>query len=507
MDKYQKALSKATPGSEAYKTAQDNLTLAHTKLADAQRLGAQVAGKTIPEAFQDSIKSIKDAKDKTDALNIATGLFGTRGAVQMVDAIRSGKFNFDEMTKAVDKSNDSIQETGKRTMTIGGQFATLKNAAEVNLEPIATKTFKGINVALAEVMKGLTAFMNDLPAIGRAIEPFADAVGRAFGTLGPTIKATFDAAKPALKALGDALALITDLLTGKWGKAWKDAGAFVRAFLDYVKAVPKMLYELFTTPFREILAYLGGTPAKMGQAIADLLPTTIGNVFRKIPAEVTKALKGFFDLVGKIPGQTGDALIDLGKSVFTAIEAGFLWAWSGAEAGLKSFWGDMTALPLNVIKALADPQGPLWSPLSARASVRRWGPHRALWAASGAWWGASPATWSEGSAIWARRSGASSAMPSGASSTARSTESRISGAGWVGSAGRSSAPSARSARTCSTPGRTSWAGSPTASRAQPVPWPERPRTCWAASTRSSRCRRPRKARSPSPAGPCCGPAA
>ena len=72
------------------------------------------------------MKSIKGAGTETDALAVASKYFAGRSAVNIVDAVRSGKFNIDEMTKAMDNNRNGIQATADRTLTLSGAWGKFK---------------------------------------------------------------------------------------------------------------------------------------------------------------------------------------------------------------------------------------------------------------------------------------------------------------------------------------------------------------------------------------------
>ena len=309
--------------------------------------------KDIPAAMQATMDSIKGASNETDALNIATTAFGSRGAVQMVQAIRGGKLDFAEMSKEVKNSGDSIHDTAQRTQTLGGAFGKLKNQTKVALEPLSTEVFKGINAGLIGMAQGLTVALNYLPAV-------MSRIGAVFGTLAPTIKASFAVIGPLFKVLGDAITLVADLLTGKWGKAWQDFGALFRAAMDVLKGFPRMMFELITQPIREVLALFGDTGKKIGDAIANI-PTVVANVFAAIPGAVTGALGGFWSVVSAIPGQVIGFLAGLGGAVFGAIAGGFSTAAGAAGAALGSFFSTVGALPGRVVSTLAGLGGAVFS--------------------------------------------------------------------------------------------------------------------------------------------------
>lgn len=68
-------------------------------------------GMTMQEGLDKTINSIKNASSETEALTIASEVFGTKGATKMVDAIQRGTFNFEEFSNAATDSKGAVERT------------------------------------------------------------------------------------------------------------------------------------------------------------------------------------------------------------------------------------------------------------------------------------------------------------------------------------------------------------------------------------------------------------
>ena len=75
------------------------------------------------------------------AYAIAENLFGTRGAAQFIDAVRTGAFELDDMMGALGATDDSIIELAQNNRTLGEIFAQLKNDALAELKPVADAVY------------------------------------------------------------------------------------------------------------------------------------------------------------------------------------------------------------------------------------------------------------------------------------------------------------------------------------------------------------------------------
>ena len=341
----------------AAQKAQEKATL---ELLAAQKAQTTVSGKTIPQAMAEQIASIKNAKNETDALGIATQLFGSRGATQMVDAIRNGRFNLDEMSKSLKDSGDSINGTAQRTQTLTGAFGKMKNSAAVALEPLATKVFSGISNGLIGVMSAVTPLLNSL---GNNMPQILATIGRIAGPYIRVIGDQFKLIVPIVKVFGDTIGLVADLLEGKWGAAFHTAGALLRSFLDVLKGFGTELLDLVLAPFRalgidvpqalagffadvaaipgKVFGYLAGLGAQVWNAIATGFSTAVG------AAEA--GISGLWGWVLNVPNRVFAFFAGLGASVFNAFVGGLRWAVGGAEAGIAGLWGWVAGIGGRVI--------------------------------------------------------------------------------------------------------------------------------------------------------------
>ena len=113
------------------------------------------AGKPLNEGLAESIEKIKGAKDASEALTIATDIFGSRAAGDMAAAIREGRFDITEMTAALQNSQGAINDTAAATMDWDGKWKIFTNGLTISLAPIG-ETMRGI---AGKAMDMLNAFL------------------------------------------------------------------------------------------------------------------------------------------------------------------------------------------------------------------------------------------------------------------------------------------------------------------------------------------------------------
>lgn len=125
-------LNKALPG----------LRIALTKMA---KEGISDAS----EGFERLIQKIKDMKNPMDAITEATKLFGSKAAVDMVEAIKQGRFNIEELQKTIEGSRETILGAAKDTEDFAEKWAILKNKVETALEPLGGIIFDTLSAIVS----------------------------------------------------------------------------------------------------------------------------------------------------------------------------------------------------------------------------------------------------------------------------------------------------------------------------------------------------------------------
>lgn len=122
-------------------------------LQSMQRALAEFAseGRDAPEALKETIGSIEElinAGDEAAAIDMAAGIFGTRGAAQFVDAVKTGTLSVDDFMDATGATSDTIGGLAEETADFSERWDQFKNQAVLALEPIATKIFDSLVPAL-----------------------------------------------------------------------------------------------------------------------------------------------------------------------------------------------------------------------------------------------------------------------------------------------------------------------------------------------------------------------
>jgi hypothetical protein len=120
-------------------------------MASAQR---RFARENVPltEGMQDLIEEIRTV-DETLAYSKGAEYFG-RNAVEMVDAIRSGRLNYEEMANAILNGEDSIMSIAEETDDLTEAWDRFKNYLKLTFEDAALSVFGEVSKFVDEELVG-----------------------------------------------------------------------------------------------------------------------------------------------------------------------------------------------------------------------------------------------------------------------------------------------------------------------------------------------------------------
>ena len=183
-------------------------------------------GKTANQALAETIDSIKNASTETEALSIATELFGTKGAAEMTQAIREGRLSVDDLSVGLSNYAGVVETTFTNTLDPTDQATVALNnlklagadlgdtmltmaapAIEALTEGIKTATewFQGLDDDQKQMIitiAGVVAAIGPALLVGAKVVSVASSITSAVGVVGTTLSGV---------ALGPAVAIVAAL--------------------------------------------------------------------------------------------------------------------------------------------------------------------------------------------------------------------------------------------------------------------------------------------------------
>ena len=288
------------------------------------------------------IGSFIDAGDKAAALDLASQVFGTRGATQFVGAIESGALALDAMSASGLMSGDTILGLADDTYDFAEQWQLFKNNVLIAIEPIAARVFGAIGDAMAWLKD------EGVPVVQEFAGWLEEHVGPAFEAIATWITAD---ALPALQDFGGwvvqnkdwllAIGVAVGTIAVAWGtytlamtaataatSAWSavvKAGQAIQAAFNAVMAMnPIGLVITAVAALAAGLTYFF-TQTDTGRAIWQGFTDFLGSAWENVSSGLVSAWEWVQSAF-----QTGWEFID--KNVFEPVKQGAQWVWDKVVA-------------------------------------------------------------------------------------------------------------------------------------------------------------------------------
>lgn len=117
-------------------------------------------GISLSEALSDTIDDIVSATDETEALQIATDLFGKKGAAEMTQAIREGRFSIDDLSTSLSDYGNVVQNTFESTLSPWNQAKTSMNQLKVAGSDLAGTVLNELSPVIESASEKVEGFAN-----------------------------------------------------------------------------------------------------------------------------------------------------------------------------------------------------------------------------------------------------------------------------------------------------------------------------------------------------------
>ncbi|WP_411815487.1 phage tail tape measure protein [Gordonia sp. SND2] len=140
-------------------------------------------GKAPKAALADTVAEIQKftkAGNDVDAINMASKLFGTRGAAQFVDAVKSGAFSVEGLNAAAAGTGDTVLGLAGDTADFAEQWQLFKQNVLLKIEPIAAAVFGAISSGMAAAIPYIETAGN---VVGTVLVPVFHTLGAAVSSV------------------------------------------------------------------------------------------------------------------------------------------------------------------------------------------------------------------------------------------------------------------------------------------------------------------------------------
>ena len=312
-------------------------TAALAGLKKAQQ-NATADGRTLGDALGETVEKIKNAADETEALQIATELFGRKGAAEMTQAIREGRVSVEDLSSSLSDYADTVQSTFEATLDPPDQAKVALNNLKIAGAELGATIMDTLAPILADLVEKVKAFAAWFTNLDDGQKQMIVTIGAVVAALGPALIAVgkvISGAGTVVSILGQVTGFVTGTLIPVVGAVPLAIAGVVLAIAVFgdqiqavLQAVDNFLQSVFAVDFTNVFGPV------LGEAL---------NVFFANVSNIWDAVKGIFN-----------GIIDFVRGVFTG-------DWERAWNGVKEIFGGIfdglaarVKAPLNAIIGLVN---------------------------------------------------------------------------------------------------------------------------------------------------------
>lgn len=122
-------------------------------------------GKSLSSVLGETIGKIRGAKDETEAAQVAAELFGAKGAAEMAQSIREGRFSLEDLTGSLEDYAGTVEDTFSATLDPPDQARIALNnlkTAGADLASVAMETVSPILTQAVDKIREVTNWFRNL---------------------------------------------------------------------------------------------------------------------------------------------------------------------------------------------------------------------------------------------------------------------------------------------------------------------------------------------------------
>lgn len=317
-------------------------------------------GKTLQAGLTETIKQIKSSTNETEALSIASEVFGTKAAPRMVDAIKRGTFNMDELSKTAQNASGAVSKTFENTQDPIDKFTTAQNASKQAMAEIGNEIATALAPALeqlAELIKGVatwfknlspemkqgviilglvtTAILTILPVIG-ALTVAMGALNLSLGVVGGIIGGIV-LAIIAVIAIIQNWGAITSWLGGVWDSIVAVGQALWQGFLDFMIGLWQSITDTISNVWTGITSFLGSIwNGIVGTATG--IFNGIMSVISGVMNGISGTISGIWNGISSFLSGLWNGIIGTASSVFNSLSGTISGIMNGISGTVSSVW-------------------------------------------------------------------------------------------------------------------------------------------------------------------------
>ncbi|HEO4395149.1 TPA: phage tail tape measure protein [Streptococcus agalactiae] len=342
-------------------------------------------GLTLQDGLAGTIEQIKTSTSETEALSLASEIFGSKAAPRMVDAIKRGALSFEDLAGTADKAAGIVTQTYEGTLDPIDQFTTAQNTAKLAMAEIGdaiAATLAPILEILASLLQAVATWFSGLSepvkqfivivgslvaALGLVL-PIFIALQAATMAMGTTIMGVVTAAAPIVGIILGVIAAIALLVVGiqqLWQhhegfrtavtEIWNAIYAFLSVIIQQISSFVMSIWGTLTTWWTENQQLILNAANTVWTAISTVIQTIMTILgpylqasWENIKLIITGDWSGAWETIKQVVSTVWEAIKSLISIVLNAIAQFISNSWNGIKGTMTNLLNSIKGVVSNV---------------------------------------------------------------------------------------------------------------------------------------------------------------
>lgn len=339
-------------------------------------------GKTLTDGLNETVSAIQNSTSETEALSIASEIFGSKAAPRMVDAIQRGAFSFDDLASAAKDSSGTVATTFDETLDPIDKLTQYSNQAKEGMAELGGKLLETVIPALEPLMGMLESAVNWFTSLNETDQQtivilglVTTAVMMLLGAIAPLVIAIGAIGAPVgivVAAIVGAIAAITLIIQAimNWGaisewlqSTWDSCAAWLSELWTNIVTTATTAWSNFTAWLSELwssitstaqsawssfTAWLSGlwsSVVSTGQSLWSSFTSALSNIFSSLISGAQSLWSSFTSTLSNL----WSGLVSTGSNLFNNLSSTISGIFNGILSTASNIWNSIKSTISNTI--------------------------------------------------------------------------------------------------------------------------------------------------------------
>ncbi|HFI0406354.1 TPA: phage tail tape measure protein [Streptococcus suis] len=344
-------------------------------------------GKTLTAGLNETVSAIQNSTSETEALSIASEIFGSKAAPRMVDAIQRGAFSFDDLASAAKDSSGTVATTFDETLDPIDKLTQYSNQAKEGMAELGGKLIEDVIPALEPLMGMLESAVNWFTSLNETDQQtivilglVTTAVMMLLGAIAPLVIAIGAIGAPVgivVAAIVGAIAVITLIIQAimNWGaitewlrSTWDSCATWLSELWTNIVTTATTAWSNFTAWLSELwssitstaqsawssfTAWLSGlwsSVVSTGQSLWSNFTSALSNIFSSLISGAQSLWSSFTSTLSNL----WSGLVSTGSNLFNNLSSTISGIFNGILSTASNVWNSIKSTISNAINGAKD---------------------------------------------------------------------------------------------------------------------------------------------------------